>query len=760
MKLFNIIFIFCIIIVLSHGLPAYYSPINIKEQQSFQNIWNADIILADSKDPYYCLLASTLACYYPHQTNTSILTPLLVISDNKITDQHERFIISLKNDPNLLCIGANLSFQYNTISFQEQAPELSLILASKFLPHSEVIITPYGSGKNYTISLQATLLSCYLNIPLLILNDNFKEINGYLKDNTIKEVYIFGDIDPDRVETEHKILLNNEQIISHQILQIIKNKFELMDYITLTNPIDIKKPEIISTMTIELKRKVSHQSITLLGKTITIKGDPTYYFNISIPSGIHHLQCSMQYQQNTHQQIINEIEPLLYCRLQDPNGTIVGYSQSSSFDIGKINVDTLIVDHPGDYVLEISPYQGFKGGYFSSRGFSLVNGDLTGNITIETLNTSHYPLVGSLSVMAPYLTASYGGYLIANESFSLTNPEYDIIAKGYSSGPYYEEDLHEFNNDIVNGTLDEINRHLDYLKAYDLYKSFIEGPAWLAILGDTNMIPMYYYQPSQSGLIEKGLPSDNPYSYHELFSIGRLMGYSVDDVSILISRTLFYQSICDESNNSKWKETFHFMYGEGFGETGGWFHQIPYAKKIEQYGFSIEVFGVFKNSRQYAERHQVFTQANYNEYLGHGDWFWFTPSWYGFDVYIRSFDVSHLKNWIFEHPSVFLTSACLMGRVDGISPEMNIGMTLLHAGCISFVGATRETGQEAGLEILENSLIINDTSIGEALREEKITDQVLPTYYVRVLFGDPAFNPYEPNNGFTIERRPTQKRIL
>jgi hypothetical protein len=310
----------------------------------------------------------------------------------------------------------------------------------------------------------------------------------------------------------------------------------------------------------------------------------------------------------------------------------------------------------------------------------------------------------------------------------------------------------------VNQTIDEIDKHLDYLRSYNLYQDYTNGPAWVAILGDTTMIPMYYYQPSQRGIPDAGLPSDNPYSFQENFSIGRIMGYSIEDVSTLISRTFFYQSICDSQNNSFWKESFHFMYGEGFGETGGWFHQIPYAKEIEQYGFTPEVYGDFKNSRQYAERHQVFTQANYNEYLGHGDWFWFAPSWYGFDVHMRSFDVAHLKNWVFECPSVFLTSACLMGRVDGISPRMNIGMTLVHAGCNAFVGATRETGQEAGLEIMENSLIRNDTSLGEALREEKQRDKGLPTYYVRVLYGDPAFNPYEPNNGFTIERRPDQKR--
>jgi len=40
-------------------------------------------------------------------------------------------------------------------------------------------------------------------------------------------------------------------------------------------------------------------------------------------------------------------------------------------------------------------------------------------------------------------------------------------------------------------------------------------------------------------------------------------------------------------------------------------------------------------------------------------------------------------------------------------------------------------------------MIKNNTSIGEALLESKIADEP-PTKYARVLYGDPAFNPYEP----------------
>jgi len=124
------------------------------------------------------------------------------------------------------------------------------------------------------------------------------------------------------------------------------------------------------------------------------------------------------------------------------------------------------------------------------------------------------------------------------------------------------------------------------------------------------------------------------------------------------------------------------------------------------------------------------------------------------DSYSKAFDVAHVKNWVYDKPSIFLSSACLMGRTDGLPPQMNIGLAMLHAGCNGFVGATRETGQESGLTVLENHLIVDDWSIGEALRGEKQIDTEPPTFYVRMLYGDPAFNPYEPMNGFSSQGRP------
>ena len=108
---------------------------------------------------------------------------------------------------------------------------------------------------------------------------------------------------------------------------------------------------------------------------------------------------------------------------------------------------------------------------------------------------------------------------------------------------------------------------------------------------------------------------------NENLSVARVIGWDIQDVSVIISRTFFYETLCGQSENpDDWHHRFSFIFGEGFGETGGIFHQIPYAKEVRNYGFTSKVYGDFRNSRQIADLLHIYTSSNYIEYLGHGDW--------------------------------------------------------------------------------------------------------------------------------------------
>ena len=141
------------------------------------------------------------------------------------------------------------------------------------------------------------------------------------------------------------------------------------------------------------------------------------------------------------------------------------------------------------------------------------------------------------------------------------------------------------------------------------------------------------------------------------------------------------------------------------------------------------------------------------EVMLHGNWYWYVPEMNGPDEYSTSVKVLDVRDWELG-PSFFISAACLMGRIDGVPSDQNIGLTFLHAGANAFVGATRSTGSESGTRWMEWDLLYNDTSMGEAHRHSMTVNTREPTVWVRTLFADPAFNPFEPQNGYADQGRP------
>ncbi|MBN1860602.1 MAG: hypothetical protein JW840_03980 [Candidatus Thermoplasmatota archaeon] len=719
----------------------------------------SDVVVVADSDPFYSILCTSIACWYEQSTNTTALLPFLVSQKNNLTCAQTRFLHTCYPPTNntILVVGEHLMSSYPTIEIVGSAPEVAISLATYvFTTAPSVLILPYTTVDAYKLSLLSAPLASYLNMPILIADDNDEELQNVCTQLHTIHAFVVGNT---TVNLSNVTItrLRDEEAIHDAVLSVIKDQFGAINYMTMTNPSDVISPAVLNTTQQTISDHIINKKIIILSRELDILGNDSRKYPIQVPDGIQHVRISGELLQKSVSSLgrFSVVSPLLFMTLTDSDGHVVAYANSLGYENGKTYLETLICNSSGEYWLSISVYHGFKGGFFLQRGVSFVNLDVILNVTMTGLNSPHLPVIPHLSSLAPYLTAAHGGLIIANASWELTDSVYATAAQGSGSGPWYNEALHPFVNEKVNRTVQQLEGILTILDEHDLLSGYLNGPAWLAILADTTMIPMYYYSPSQGGIPEKGLPSDNPYTLSQNLSVGRLIGWDVQDVSVLIARTFFYETVCGAPENPEdWHHRFSFVFGEGFGETGGLFHQVPYAKEIRQYGFNSRVYGIFRNSRQFIEMFDVFTGANYIEYLGHGDWFWLPASFYGFDMYSKAVDVAHVKDWVFERPSVFLTSACLMGRTDGLPPEMTIGLTLLHAGCNGFVGATRETGQESGLSVLENHLIVDNWSVGEALRGEKRTDTELPTFYVRVLYGDPAFNPYEPQHRFSIQGRP------
>jgi hypothetical protein len=744
-----------------HGtLPAEPSSPSREHVQrvSLRSLIAGAVIVPDS-NPFFGILGTSAACWYDKETNTSGLLPFLIQNRGSLTDAQDRFLSTSLSPSNhsLLVLGEHINTSYPTEEILGTPPTVAVALALRmFSLASTVLILPYGTEDAYELGLRASPLASYLNIPLFFYDHNDAEIQAICSQLQVTQAYLVGEVALNLTNVTI-ISLSTVAEVTKTILSSIKDDFGTISYLTMTNPADVLPPAVISTTNITFSNHIANKKLIILSKKIDISGNDTRSYSIPVPSGITRVQISGEIFQKQFPlfERRSTIVPILFMTLYDPRGNVVAYANSMGYDIGKTYLETLTCNASGNYTLQVKAYYGIKGGYFLQRGLSVVNADISLTATITTLARPHLPLIPKLSMLAPYLTAAHGGLLLTNTSWELTDDSYRAAAQGSGAGPWYTASLLPFTNDKVNATVQELNRTLQILETYDLLSGFLAGPAWLAILADTTMIPMYYYEPSDGDIPDRGLPSDNPYSLNQTLSTGRVIGWDVEDVSVLLARTFFYEALCGQPGNlSDWHQRFNFVFGQGFGETGGIFHQIPYAKEIRAYGFTSRVYGDLLDSRQMTSLLKVYTGANYIEYLGHGDWFWIPASWYGFDMYSKAVDVAHAKDWVYERPSIFLTSACLLGRTDGLPPQMNIGLAMLHAGCNCFVGATRETGEESGLTVLENHLIVDDWSIGEALRGEKQVDTIPPTFYVRVVYGDPAFNPFEPQHGFSSQGRP------
>ena len=193
-----------------------------------------------------------------------------------------------------------------------------------------------------------------------------------------------------------------------------------------------------------------------------------------------------------------------------------------------------------------------------------------------------------------------------------------------------------------------------------------------------------------------------------------------------------------------------------------------------------------------------YESSNFIEMCAHGFYYWYVPpAWEGSAVIVPSrstpfppiagggaFDVAHTKLMNFG-PSVMWADSCITGRIDGLPPENCLSQAFLHAGMNIYIGATREswgnvapTPDSSSGESLGSWLSMNffghltghfydksgsmqsfgpsNTTVGAAMVLAKNSyvqkfgvdagAENSDTLEEFIIHGDPAFNPYEPNN--------------
>jgi hypothetical protein len=554
--------------------------------------------------------------------------------------------------------------------------------------------------------------------------------------------------------------------------------------VTLTNPADIIPPDVLYSEDETYVVDVNNLKIRTGNNEMDIIGESRHYQAIEVPGGITRVQIYVNFTSINNKPLdpfrdAIEIEPLIFATLYDPNGNIAATAPSYSLDVGKTYLETETFNFSGTYSLETNVFYGTDGlnTYAGTElGVSNIDGEYEIAVKISELGRPHLPIYPKMSMMAPYLTASHGGIVIADPDFEVTVDGYEREADGFGTGPFYNTDLFAPTNDRVAYVVEALNATMEMLTSHELYDGYINGPAWLAIVGGSNMIPQYYESKDASWVEDvvygAGWATDNEYSLDLQLSHGRVLGRDICDASTLVARTLFYEPYVEGHNQmiqqeygsgEDWGSNFHFLAGEMGGRTGWFFWQRDFAVEVESHGFnSEEYYQDYENDRQTMLIQGAYERANFFDLMMHGNWYWYVPELNGFDSYSTGVKVSDIikapTDWQLG-PSTYVTGSCILGRIDGVPPAQSLTFAFMHAGVNAFFSASRSTGSEAKAGTIEMSLLYDDLSVGEALREDKHVNQEPAAFYVRNLFGDPAFNPYEPENGFGDQGRPSMQAV-
>ena len=507
-------------------------------------------VIVSKENPFYAIIAAPVALYYDDSLHVQ---PLLVENVSNPSRAIQRFkeAYGLKNAI--------------TIS-NKDIVQASIELAMQIWERSDEAIIIKNDFEGYKLGVVLATLACYKGIPIFVVND-VNEIEDALYSLNVKKTYVCGNVsgygEVTRFETVEEI--------NDYLIDFLKEKFGGVNYIVMTNPLDTKKPEVLDSVEYEFIDKTN--SVAIL---------PAQSFHVLLTQQfykLHEFEIPYTYARvkidliNLDSQNAKELGDEIFLMIMNPDGkpyvytaTGAGIPEMENGDIlqDRVHFEFIVCNEPGKYTARVI-----------GRWFANVEGKYKLKIKVEKINTPIDPLMENLSSLAPYVAAYHKGIVFANTSFAFAG------TKGMSQPGDNPEIIDECNQHVLNihkKLLELLSKIADIPShnKYYLWKHYKENPIYIAILGDTTMIPMFYYKNPDSGyILGWGVPGDfiygdidinmadlenDTYTYYPFQenAVGRITGYDAEDASALIARTFFYNYLLGE-----WKKNATIQTGAG-----------------------------------------------------------------------------------------------------------------------------------------------------------------------------------------------------
>lgn len=521
----------------------------------------AQPIIVSKENPFYALIATPVALYY--KGNEQHVEPLLVENFSNPSKPITRFK------------------EFYPVSYLEikggEVENISKEISNKIWKRSDAALLIEESMKGYELGVNAVPLASYLNIPVFVTDDTDK-IKSELKRLGVKYTFVCGDIQGYGMTWRFKDI---DEIIDFMV-NFIKHKFGDIDYITITNPLDITKVEVLNETTYEFENETISACV-LPAQTINaiLNGFALFSINsFEIPENYEYARLKIDLI-NENSEHVSELGDDIILLIYSPDNetyvytsTAAGIPEVENGDIvvDKVHYETIIYNKPGKYVAQVL-----------GRWVGNLKGKYKLIIEVEEVNSPLEPLMNNLSSLAPYLASYHRGLVFAKPEFAFAGNE-SIGVEGVVY-PSTNEALVEPCNKHVLKIHDELNRLLAKIANISigdiesLWQHYTQEPIHIAIMADPTMVPMYYYyNPDSDNIIGVQLPSDfiygdidpkpndvenNTFTYWPQMenAVGRVTGYDAEDCSALIARTVFYNEIIEKLGS--WKENATVQTGAG-----------------------------------------------------------------------------------------------------------------------------------------------------------------------------------------------------
>ncbi len=560
----------------------------------YKELLNVNSITVSDTDPFYPLIASPLAVNYDSNGEQNVV-PLYIKDYNDPSDSVVRLQYKYLD-------------HYRPISFNEEdygsAENLSLFIAENYWEKSSAAMIIEDSMDGYILGVNAVPMASYLSIPVIVTDEINEEIKQVLSNLEVKKLIVCGDNIKGFEESYSFLKFNDVDEIVEESLNLVTNIFGKNDYITITNPMDAFEPEVLDEEIVLYEEGVLKNTGNPLPSHLldALKGQSAgkIRHSFEIPEDYKYARVNLDIINLEDERYVEDFGDSLAL-----GGQLTGYMRTSAYP-AKRNENGDIIRDRLHFETVFYDMAGEKLSFSLSPTYHLLDSaKYEVKITVEEISNPYTPMMEKFSSIAPYLTAYHKGIIFAKPDFAFA-PTDEVKYNGKTipgnTQVFYNpklipvvnkhvyENIHKpINNLLAKIKNVDISETVEYLQE-DCYAS----PINVCLLGDTIMLPQYYYRSPHSdpfdhpasgnygtncpsdfiyGNVDPEIYSMQPYNDDDLEDdlytdfpkaeniVGRITGWDTQDASALILRTIFYDEIIDDFGD--WKDNAAVLAGAG-----------------------------------------------------------------------------------------------------------------------------------------------------------------------------------------------------